>query len=398
MEPRLVLQPFADDLSLFELLVEALAEDRYEELSVVVAWARSSGLDRLRPALEAFRARGGRARIILGIDEGGATVEGLLAALSDFDESFVLFDSASGTFHPKVYLLTGDEYAHVVVGSNNLTAGGLYANYEAAVSLRLNLAVEADAALNGEVLGFMDRLLDDDTIRPLSVELIERLRGDRRFLVLSESEARRRRSARDDDDSLGADHRGGPDETFGRSKHTKNPDPRRRASRRQGFAAAGTPVAGTREEGGSTASVVARWSKRLTRSDSGRPRPGSNTTAALRFTKAGQVIDQTRWFRERMFEDAPWLVDVTRPGRERAAVRFEVVINGIPRGTHELQLKHDAAREAGQNNFTTDLKWGSLAPVLREEDLTGEWATFERLSDASWRLTVERTAPSPFLR
>jgi len=63
----------------------------------------------------------------------------------------------------------------------------------------------------------------------------------------------------------------------------------------------------------------------------------------------------------------------------------------------EEPLKHDAARESGQDNFTTDLKWGSLAPVLREADLTGEWVTIERLSDESWRLTVETAAPPSFM-
>lgn len=39
------------------------------------------------------------------------------------------------TFHPKVYLFEGKEEASAIVGSSNLTAGGLYTNLEAAIWL-----------------------------------------------------------------------------------------------------------------------------------------------------------------------------------------------------------------------------------------------------------------------
>ena len=35
------------------------------------------------------------------------------------------------TFHPKLYLFKSDDHAEMVMGSGNLTEGGLYTNYEA---------------------------------------------------------------------------------------------------------------------------------------------------------------------------------------------------------------------------------------------------------------------------
>jgi hypothetical protein len=101
VEVRMIFQPFEGGLSLYKALEDALADKRFTELTVVAAWAKASGLRRIQPMLQAFRKRGGTARILLGIDEGGATVEGLHAAIDQFDEKSVLFDAKSGTFHPK---------------------------------------------------------------------------------------------------------------------------------------------------------------------------------------------------------------------------------------------------------------------------------------------------------
>lgn len=359
MHIRLILQPFEGDFSLYDMLREGLADERMNEFTVVVAWAKESGLRRLRPLVQAFRARGGTARILLGIDEGGATVEGLRAAIDDFDEALVLFDPAPGTFHPKIYLFDGDDVSTLLVASSNLTAGGLFANYEAGTCLELDLTQEADKQVRQAMTDYIDRLLEDETSRPLTEELMRQLIENPGFGIHSEAK------------SHGAGHGDAGDKSslFGKSSHDKKSDP-------FPFPRSSTPA------------VVAHWSKKLSRSDSGRPREGSQTTAALRFTKAGQAIDQAHWFRDELFGDEQWQPDARRVGREVADARFDVTINGIPRGTHELRLKHDAVREAGQHNFTTDLKWGSLSPVLRSEDLTGKWVTVEKLSDGTLRLTV----------
>jgi hypothetical protein len=90
----MLFQPFEDDLSLYKVLELALADARFSSLTVVVAWAKESGLRRIRPLLSGFRNGGGTARIILGIDAGGASVEGLRNAISD------LIRQQSCTTHP----------------------------------------------------------------------------------------------------------------------------------------------------------------------------------------------------------------------------------------------------------------------------------------------------------
>jgi HKD family nuclease len=175
MKARIFLHPFADDLSLYEILEQALAAEKLSEFTTVVAWAKLSGLTRLRFLLQPFRASGGTARIVLGIDEGGASVEGLRAAITDFDEALVLHDRAAGTFHPKLYMVSGEEASVIVIGSSNLTWGGFVANYEAGVCLELDLKQDADREIHEEVAHYVQRLREDATCQPLTEDLIQQL-------------------------------------------------------------------------------------------------------------------------------------------------------------------------------------------------------------------------------
>lgn len=395
----LVLQPFADDDSLFEALHEALANDAYESLTVVVAWARPSGLRYLADPLETFKARGGTCDIVLGIDEGGATVEGLDMALNLFDEARVLYDPSGGTFHPKIYLFRGQHEALVIIGSNNFTAGGLYFNYEAAQVIALDLGLTPDMETLTTLEDYIARLVNDDTCLDLTAELIGALAGDPGLHVSRESE-RTKHPSPGDDSVIGMDEAMAARQLFGSTKHRRK-SVKWASKVGSGMSPPGTsPIEfakGSAELGGSAAPVVARWTKRLTRSDCGQPRDGSHTTGALRFTKAGHPMNQASWFRHVLFSDAQWTEDPTHEGRERVSVRFDVLIHGTKLGTHVLALKYDAQRESGQSNFTTDLKWGSLTPAIEAQDLVGFFVVVERLSDGTFRMKVESDEPEEFV-
>ena len=388
MDVDLILQPFDDETSLHEVLSAALGDSRYDRVEIVVAWIKDSGIDRLRDEFAGFHARGGTSRLITGVDEGGATKEVLETALAVFDEAYLLYDRVSGTFHPKMYLFIGANNAKLVVGSNNFTPGGLFFNYETAQVLDVTTADAWDVIDKG--VRYIDRLLDDETCRRLTEDLVAELASGDDSVLGTE--------VRDPGDGSGERRasRGYSRlrDLFGRSKHPKKKDPRPRKSVPTEPPTQGSRRVPERVVDATPAVVVARWTKRLTRSDCGQPRPGSNTTGALRFTKAGQSIDQTTWFRNVLLGGAAWGPD-GRPGRERAAVAFDVTVDGIARGTHNLVLKHDARREAGQNNFTTDLKWGSLNAVLRQHDAVGEWVVVDHYDDETFAITIQPDEPHP---
>ena len=84
----------------------------------------------------------------MGIDLYGTSREGLLDLLNSTPggQVWIYHNNAPAvTFHPKVYLFKNDERADVIVGSGNLTRGGLFTNHEASLATSLHLAETQDA-------------------------------------------------------------------------------------------------------------------------------------------------------------------------------------------------------------------------------------------------------------
>lgn len=124
----LINQPFNGQLG--EILITKLQEN-YSRLTILSAFARNSGVLRMKPALERFKARGGNIQIFVGVDIQGTTYEALQNLLPLCDALYVVHSEDSATtFHSKVYLLENDTDIWMAVGSNNLTGGGLWTNFE----------------------------------------------------------------------------------------------------------------------------------------------------------------------------------------------------------------------------------------------------------------------------
>lgn len=112
-------------------LIEALESNEYQQLTIMVAYAKLSGVYRLLPYIERFRKNGGSVRVIVGIDQQNTTYDAL-SQLSKVSDTLSVFHSESiaQTFHIKCYWLKSDGKCWYAIGSNNLTAGGLFSNYE----------------------------------------------------------------------------------------------------------------------------------------------------------------------------------------------------------------------------------------------------------------------------
>lgn len=64
----------------------------------------------------------------------------------------------------------------------------------------------------------------------------------------------------------------------------------------------------------------------------------------------------------------------------------------------QLVVVNDPSFEAGQGNRTTLLRWGpQLNAYLRANDHSRDYLTLELLSDGSYRLTISREEPGPFI-
>lgn len=121
-------QPFQGQLG--DILINELNAE-YSSLTIFSAFAKNSGVLRLKNAFDPFRKKGGTIKAFIGIDLDGTSYEALLNLYSICDELYVIHsENFSTTYHSKIYLLENSDSAWCAVGSNNLTGGGLWTNFE----------------------------------------------------------------------------------------------------------------------------------------------------------------------------------------------------------------------------------------------------------------------------
>lgn len=131
---ELMNQPFSGQLG--NRLIESLESADYHTLNFAVAFAKNSGVLRIKDSLEKFRARGGIVNAFVGVDLGGTSYEALTALLLHTNSLNVVHAENGQTFHTKTYQFIGKDNSLMVVGSHNLTGGGLWTNLESSVLIQ----------------------------------------------------------------------------------------------------------------------------------------------------------------------------------------------------------------------------------------------------------------------
>jgi len=111
-------------------------------------------------------SQNGQSELIVGIDHRGTSKEGLedlLVGVGASGRVVVFHNPIASTFHPKVYLFRSDTKAEVLIGSGNLTEGGIFTNYEASIHFDLDLSVADDAKLLQSIESVLDDWADTST-------------------------------------------------------------------------------------------------------------------------------------------------------------------------------------------------------------------------------------------
>jgi len=174
---EVILQPVGARLG--DYLNEHLRNPNCLEFSAAVAFVKYSGVRQIEHELSRFSARGA-VRIAVGVDCQGTSVEGLtalLAAVEPRGQIWVFHNENDSTFHPKIYMFRERDCADVVIGSGNLTAGGLFTNYEASIALHFELNNAADEAVYRQIEGTIHEWTDPTkgTSLRLNARLMEQL-------------------------------------------------------------------------------------------------------------------------------------------------------------------------------------------------------------------------------
>lgn len=211
MDISFIAQP-NDKVQLGPLLFDALGKKPGLPTRVTIVSAFASLVTVIRfktPLLELHKAGAG-IRVVVGVDMGGTSKEVLRELASWPFEVFIFKNKRPGvTFHPKIYLVETQDSAEIFVGSNNLTDGGLFGNYEGAA--RVSYKLPDDAAGLELAKKELSKFLDPQppVAKLLDAEYLEKLEA--RDDIPSDAESRKRRKAA----RVGASGKVVADDTFG---------------------------------------------------------------------------------------------------------------------------------------------------------------------------------------
>ncbi len=342
------------------------------------AFMNRGGLLQIRESLEPVAAV---TTIIAGIRNGITSAQGLLAAL-EFGCTAFAVDTGSRNviFHPKIYFARNATAARLVLGSANLTIGGLNSNIEASVTMTLDLGVKDDADFVADVEAKIAGMRADYPEHVFNVT-------DAAAVALLLEAGRVV-----DESIVAAPTPGGSSgnrdlDTIPKMK-LKTPPIKRPVM----LPAAAAPAAPAPAPVAPAAAVAAGapvpasplrdqlslvWESRpLTRRYLTIP-TGANTnpTGSMLFTKGVMDdIDQRHYFRDEVFNGLNWHLD-TVPGKEhmeRAEAQFRLIIRDVNYGVFALRLSHNTRTDTAayeQSNSMTQLHWGEARPLVAREDL-----------------------------
>lgn len=164
---------------LYEALVEELRQPETAAFEGVFAFASRGGIEDLLQDedFEAFMAGDGRALVVVGID--AVTNQGALALLLELSDQWpnlevrVFHNDIAPLFHPKLARFTRNDGSCVmIVGSGNLTPGGLRQNIEAYSKAEIQAEELGDSATIVSLDEFLAR--HEDRIRAIDDEAMER--------------------------------------------------------------------------------------------------------------------------------------------------------------------------------------------------------------------------------
>jgi HKD family nuclease len=153
---KLMNQPFNGQLG--NQLIKLLDSPNYHTLNIVVAFAKNSGVLRIKDSLEKFRERGGKVNAYVGVDLGVTSYEALSNLLICTDSLNIVHAEKGQTFHTKIYQFLGKENGMIVIGSHNLTGGGLWTNFESSAHISVEMSNSEDAEMLIEQEGYFKSL------------------------------------------------------------------------------------------------------------------------------------------------------------------------------------------------------------------------------------------------
>lgn len=323
-----------------------------------LAFVTKSGVTQLRKELMSVAST---CSAYVGIRNGVTSVQGIRSLFeTGISVYYIDTGSASILYHPKIYAAFSDSVGHVLMGSANLTAGGLTNNIEASTKIQIDRHDQDDEKFFAQLLQTIIALpqrYPDHIKRIASEKCIAELLEEGR---LEDEELTRATTIASGAHAVKRDLL----KRFPVIDYSELPPP----------AVSSHPIIPK-----STELMVPVWeSANLTERDLSIP-GGANThaTGSMGFKKGRlSEIDQRHYFRDVIFGALTWSPD-TNPKKshiERAEAEFNLQIKGVNFGVFKLRLSHNSKTDTKtykQSNWMTQIHWGSAMHLVAHRDLLG---------------------------
>jgi HKD family nuclease len=358
-------------------ILDHISEVAYTRLQAAVAFVQYSGVARIETPLRNFLESGRTARFVVGIDGNGTSEEGLrslLSVVADRGEIWVLHNPnqrETPIFHPKVFIFEAPKHSDALIGSSNLTKGGMFTNYEAAIALTLQHRKPSENALRMELQTTFDEWCSpSDVCRRLDSALLSQLVKIGLVRSATADATRRSRKAGMGGGSL-------PGQLLFQGKHVPPAPsiPRGRAARAEAM----EPV-----EAESDLPATAKASDMAISSWFGL----TVLPVDLHVQGSSPEITITKGIRDQMPTFWGWPAKFsfdkkTGQSTRRVTLEFEGK-------TLEAYLKDFPGRKPGGTKASADFRIGSIAPIVRALREVGDMVVFEAIpnSKTDYRVRV----------
>lgn len=383
---KLILQAICNENHV-DAVTELLSIPDSTDIIFSTAFLNASGLELIESAIAPVAKH---LTVFAGIRNGITSAQGLQKAI-DLGCRVMVVDTGTRLriFHPKVFLVKAATSGKMIVGSANITNGGLNWNVEASIFLDLNMEDPDDAEFIDDTILKLTSLGDDFPENVFEI----RDTGHIDELLLA---------GRIIDEGLISP----PSPTGSSADRSLDTTPVMKLKTRR---IATTRSIRRRDNGNVRPEVKAAsgnvpapgglhllWeSGPLTRRDLSIPAaPGSNPTGSMLFKSGASGIDQISFFRTEVFDELTWRKNPRVNGVDLADADFQIIVRGTSYGTFSLTVSHDTrtnTKSFQQNQPMCALRWGDARAVIAKPDLIGGLLSLYRDAEntRSFVLTID---------
>jgi HKD family nuclease len=356
-----------------------------------VAFVTEAGVDLLGKQIGSCAAR---VTVFAGIRNDITSRQGL-ARLHTLGVKLYAVDTGSRNvlFHPKLYLVRGKSRARLVIGSANLTLGGLNNNIEAGVAFDFDLTDTNDRAVVDAIEARFDVLpkeYPDHVLKVGSATLLDDMQASGRLVDEMAIPPPRPGTAAS----------GGSSDPVPRIKLKVPPLRKALAAAKKAAPKPAKPAAKGKAAAPAPAMVGVEFelvweSKALTRRDLTIPTAANtHATGSVNLDKGllEESVDHRHYFRDEVFDALTWTATNASGKVEEAFAKFQLVLKAVSYGEFDLRLAHSTDTESktyAQRNAMTRLSWGPMRPYIAREDLIGRTLALYRDKADPTRFVLE---------